>query len=415
MHQPISDRAPLGDYLGEIASNWRVLAGAGLGMAVGLQMFSYITSIFAPFLIKDFGWTRSTFALIGFTMLVTLPTMPIAGRLADRFGAKRMALAGVLLLPAVIWLFSRLQGDFRYYFACSAGVMAVGCLTSPVTYTRLIVERFQRARGLALTIVMSAPALTGILLPPTLTRFMAENGWRLAYEWLALFVLVAGLIAIALIPRDCGGAPVRKVREPSAPRERHFREVLGAPAFWAIFAGVLLTTVHTPLHGSQFVVLLNEQGLDAMAAARMLQVYSLGTLIGRIVCGVALDYYPARYVATISMMLPAFGLALLASPLDVAWAIGFAVFLIGVTVGAEGDLLSFLVGRYFRIEIFGTALGMCYCALYIASLSGVLLNSRLLATYDTFGPFLWLTAGAVLVGSLLFLRLPREAAGRTGE
>lgn len=402
-------------YFGELLQNWRVLLAAGLGMAVGLQMFSYITSIFAPFLIKEFGWARSTFALIGFTMLVTLPTMPIAGRLADRFGAKRMAAIGVALLPLVIWSFSRIDGQFRTYFICSAGVMAVGCLTSPVTYTRLIVEKFDKARGLALTFVMSAPALTGIFVPPFLTGFMADHGWRDAYQVLAAFVLVAGVIAILLIPKGCGDAPPRKVKAASAPRERHFGEVLATPAFWAIFAGVLLTTLHTPLHGSQFVVLLNEQGLDGMAAARMVQVYSLGTLIGRIACGLALDHYSSRIVAALSMVLPAFGLSLLASPFDAAWAIGLAVFLVGVTVGAEGDLLSFLVGRYFRMEIFGTALGLCYCALYIASLSGVMLNSALLRAYDTFAPFLWITAGSVLIGSLLFLRLPEQVAGGRSE
>lgn len=402
-------------YFGELLQNWRVLLAAGLGMAVGLQMFSYITSIFAPFLIKEFGWARSTFALIGFTMLVTLPTMPIAGRLADRFGAKRMAAIGVALLPLVIWSFSRIDGQFRTYFICSAGVMAVGCLTSPVTYTRLIVEKFDKARGLALTFVMSAPALTGIFVPPFLTGFMADHGWRDAYQVLAAFVLVAGVIAILLIPKGCGDAPPRKVKAFSGPRERHFGEVLATPAFWAIFAGVLLTTLHTPLHGSQFVVLLNEQGLDGMAAARMVQVYSLGTLIGRIACGLALDHYSSRIVAALSMVLPAFGLSLLASPFDAAWAIGLAVFLVGVTVGAEGDLLSFLVGRYFRMEIFGTALGLCYCALYIASLSGVMLNSALLRAYDTFAPFLWITAGSVLIGSLLFLRLPEQVAGGRSE
>ena len=397
-------------YLGELAANWRVLLAASLGMAVGIQLFSYITSIFAPFLIKQFGWSRSTFALIGFTMLVTLPTMPFAGRLADRFGARNTALAGVLLLPLVILSYSWLNGDFRYYFVCSAGVLAVGCLTSPVTYTRLVIEKFERARGLALTVVMSAPALMGIIAPPFITGYVTRNGWQAGYHLLAGFVLVAGLVAIALIPRGSGmGAP--KPATAGAPRERHFAEVLTARVFWVLFVAVLLSTIHTPLHGSQFVVMINEQGFDAMAAARMLQVYAGGTLIGRIACGLALDHYPARRVATLSMVLPAFGLALLALPFDSFLVVALAVFLVGVTVGAEGDLLSFLVGRYFRIEVFGTALGLCYAALYIASISGVLLLSRLLARYESFGPFLWLTAGAVLIGALLFLRLPEPQEG----
>lgn len=394
-------------YLGELAANWRVLLAASLGMAVGIQLFSYITSIFAPFLIKQFGWSRSTFAMIGFTMLATLPTMPLAGRLADRFGARNTALAGVLLYPLTILSFTLVDGGFGGFFACSAAVLMVGCLTSPVTYTRLIIERFQRARGLALTIVMSAPALMGIAAPPFITGYVTANGWAAGYRLLALVVLVTGLAAIALIPRGSGSAPVRQAAA-SAPRERHFAEVLGARIFWVLFVAVLLTTIHTPLHGSQFVVMLNEQGLDAMAAARMLQIYAGGTLVGRITCGLALDRFPARLVSAVSMVLPAFGLALLALPLDTVPVVALAVFLVGVTVGAEGDLLSFLVGRYFRIEVFGTALGLCYAALYIASISGVILLSRLLARFDSFGPFLWLTAGAVLVGALLFLRLPAD-------
>ncbi len=403
-----------GNYWGELRANWRVLLAASLGMAVGLSLFSYVTSIFAPFLIKEFHWERAQFARIGYTMLAAILVSPLAGHLVDRFGVRAMALTGVILLPMVLLAYTQQSGSFGYYFACSAGMMIVGSLTGPVTYTRLIIERFSRARGLALTIVMSAPAISGIVFPRLITSFIEANGWKLGYAGLAGMTLVLGLIAIALFPAGSGLAPVRKTMALGAPAGA-FREVLKTPVFWILFIAVFLTTIHTPLHGSQFVLLLKEQGLTSLTAATMLMVYSAGTVIGRIVCGLALDHYPARIVAAISMSLPAAGLALLASPFDSLGVVGLSVLLVGITVGAEGDLLSFLVGRYFRIEIFSRALALCYCGLFAASISGVALVSYMLKTYDSYAPFLWIAAGCVVVGSFLFLRLPAATPPAKGE
>ena len=69
--------------------------------------------------------------------------------------------------------------------------------------------------------------------------------------------------------------------------------MLTARVFWVLFVAVLLSTIHTPLHGSQFVVMLNEQGLDAMGAARIIFLRSLGSsaiLRKRMLLGVTSTY-----------------------------------------------------------------------------------------------------------------------------
>jgi len=110
------------------------------------------------------------------------------------------------------------------------------------------------------------------------------------------------------------------------------------------------------------------------------------------------------------MMLPTFGLLIVASPIDTPLAVGIGLFLIGATVGAEGDLLSFLVSRYFRLEIFSTTLSIAYCAVFVGSASGALVVSRMLKAYNSdYAPFLIVAAISALVGSLLFLLLPKRA------
>jgi len=401
-----------GEYLGELRRNWQVLLATSLGTSVGLQLFSYITSIFGPYLLKEFHWSRGQFALIGLAMFSTLLAMPFAGRLTDRFGVRRMALVGVLLTPLPLLSYSLMQGPFWVYIATSVCQLAIGSLTGPITYTRLIAANFDKARGLALTIVMCAPALLGAVAAPVVTGIVESFGWRLGYRALAAFVLIVGLWAIALIPSGIGDAHARATESGQANSLRKVvAEIRGEKVFWVIFVAMMLCTLPTPLHGSQLNIMLREQNLSATASAMMISVYAVGTIVGRIASGLALDRFAARPVAALSMVLPAFGLLLIASPLDTAFAVGLGLFLVGVTIGAEGDLLSYLVARYFRLDIFSTTLSLAYCAVFIGSASGALILSGLLKRFDSFTPFLLVSAGTVLLGSMMFLLLPRQVTG----
>lgn len=402
-------------YLGELRANWQLLLAASLGTGVGLQLFSYITGVFGPYITREFHWSNSLFALVGLAMLSTLLVMPVTGWLTDRFGVRRMALAGVLLAPLPLIGYSLMQGSFWQFIAASVAQLAIGSLTGPITWNRLVAARFDAARGLALTIVMCAPALLGAVAAPVVTAINEAFGWRTGYRMLAGFVLIAGLIAIALIPRGEAEAASLRPREKGAVA-RTFGEIRHTRAFWVIAGAMVLIAMPTPLHGSQMALLIRAQHLSATAAGYMVSIFALGTLAGRIASGLAFDRFSARRVAVLSMMLPTFGLLLIASPLDTPIAVGAGLFLTGATVGAEGDLLSFLISRYFRLEIFSTTLSLAYCGVFIGSAAGALIASRMLKAYNSdYGPFLVVAAITVLAGSLLFLLLPSARPERMDE
>lgn len=396
-------------YLGELRANARVLFAASMGTGVGLQLFSYITGIFGPYITREFHWSPAQFALVGLAMLSTLFVLPVAGWLTDRFGTRRMALLGVLLSPLPLIAYSLMQGPFWQFICCSVAQLAIGSFTGPVTWTRLIAARFDKARGLALTIVMCAPALIGAFAAPAVTVINETLGWRTGYRLLAGFVLVVGLIAIAMVPEHGADDASLRRREKGA-IARTFGEIRHQRAFWVILIGMMLICLPTPLHGSQLALLIRAQHLSATAAGFMVSIFAIGTMAGRIGSGLAFDRLPARGVAVVSMMLPTFGLLLIASPMDTPLAVGAGLFLVGATVGAEGDLLSFLVSRYFRLEIFSTTLSLAYCGVFIGSASGALVASRMLKAWNMdYNPFLITAAASVLAGSLLFLLLPKAA------
>ena len=394
-------------YFGELRRNVRPLAAASLGVGSGLMLMSYITTIFGPYLVAEFGWSRSQFALIGLSMFTTLASLPFIGRLTDRYGVRTAAVFGTIGIPLCLVGYSLMTGSFAVYFLLSCTILAVGSFTSPVVYTRLVAADFERARGLALTIVTITPAILGAIAAPLVTQINEVYGWRTGYRVLAVFMLVCGITALLLVPSE-SREERQAARERMRPAKTDFGLILRSKPFWIIGLGMLLCLLQTPLHASQMGMMLRDNNLGAEGAAAMISIYGVGTVIGRIACGLALDRFAAPPVAFISMVLPAIGYAVLASPIDTPAAIGFAMLLVGIMVGAEGDLLSFLVARHYNINIFSTTLSLVYFSVYLAGATGSLGISLTLRLADSFAPYLALMVVTSVVGSLLFLLLPKD-------
>lgn len=403
-------------YLGELRQHARPLAAASIGSGTGISLFAYMASVFAPHLVKAFGWSRSEFALVGLTMLASFFVLPIVGRLTDRFGVLRMALIGTIMLPLCLLGFAFQQGPLWNYLIASTGVLALGSFSSTLVYTRLIAENFEKATGLALTIVNCVPAVLAMGMVPGLNWFVEVYGWRAGYVLVAGFTLVAGLFAISLIPRNTGAGrqPPPGVNVPDYPAapethisaRRDYATILKSRTFWLIFAGMFMCLMQTPLHASQMNLMLVDNDISMQTAANIVTVYAFGTVVGRITCGLALDRFPTPLVTTASMVLPSLGFFLLATDLNTVPVITFSMFLVGLTVGAEADLMSFLIARYFKLKIYNTTLGLVFCTTYLAAAFGALGISRTLAIFHSFSPYLYFVSGSIALGSLLFLLLP---------
>jgi len=401
-------------YLGEFRHNIRPLAAASLGAGASLPFLAYTNSVFAPHLIEAFGWSRSQFALIGLTMLVALPLIPFIGRITDLLGVRRVALAGTLLLVPCFIAYSLMQGSFVMFLAVFTAVLAIGSMTSTLTYARLVAENFVRARGLALTVMNCAPAALAIGAVPLLNWSIEKFGWRASYLGLGTFVFIVGLIAVLLIPPrpvvDLGTGSEQAER-PRAARE-DYGAIFGSGIFWLIMIGMFLCMLQTQLHSGQMNIMLLDNGLTPQSASNIVSIYAMGTIAGRIACGLALDRFATRIVTAVSMGLPALGYFLLGTSLDAMTVIIFSMFLIGLSVGAESDLINYLVARYFKMRIFNTTSGLLYTCSFLSSASGALLISLTLRLTDSFAPFLFLVAGTITVGALLFLLLPRQPDGK---
>jgi MFS family permease len=184
--------------------------------------------------------------------------------------------------------------------------------------------------------------------------------------------------------------------------------VARSSVFWIIIVGMFLCMLATPLQSSQLNIMLQDNGLATRTAAWVVSIYAITTIVGRIACGLALDRFATPIVTTLFMIPPALGFFLLATPLDSVSVIAFSMMLVGVAIGAENDLISFLIARYFKLRIFSSTLSLLMGCVFLATATGSLTISAILKTSDSFSPFLYLVSGTVLVGSLIFLLLPKS-------
>jgi sugar phosphate permease len=88
--------------------------------------------------------------------------------------------------------------------------------------------------------------------------------------------------------------------------------------------------------------------------------------------------------------------------------------LLGLSYGAEGDLIGYLVAKTFGVRIYGTVLGIMAASISLGSAMGSVLLSVTLKSTGSYAPFLILTGTLTLAGSTLFLLLPRRP-GQEGD
>lgn len=398
-------------YFREFGIHWPTLTGATLGLALGAALNHYMTNLFAPALLAEFGWDKSQFALVGTLGLATMVVVPFAGRFTDRYGARIAASIGFLVVPLAFLAFSLMRGNIYEFFAITIVLHVFGVLTTTLVFSRVVVERFDLARGMALSTLMSGAPLVGAVVVPLVGEVIESHGWRAGYQVLAAVSAIGGIVAVTLV-----GRRRRDNQEPSAtarpgPAIRITRgEFLGMvrhPAFILIIAGMFFCNFPQVLVSSQLKLVLMESGAPGQFATYLVSLYAVGVVVGRFISGLALDRISPQTVAITALGLPAIGFLILASPLNDAWLLAGAVLLVGLAQGAEGDIGAYLTSRTFDMRHFSLIYSFLIASMGLANAVGSIALSMTLGATERFDLFLLLAAGLTIVGALCFFMTGR--------
>lgn len=390
-------------YIGEFKVNWQTVLATFVGIATGQALSHYTMSLFAPELIKEFGWSKAEFALVSALPIVTAVITPFAGRFTDRFGARISAAIGFAVLSLGFFAMSTLSGNILEFFAIWLGQHVFGVMTTSLVFTKVIVERFDKARGSALSALMMGPPLSGAIVAPILGWFIAEHGWRAGFVALALVSATGGMICIACMRGKSRKTGERiEVTNPRLDRSE-LLAIVRHPTFLLIVGGMFLINIAQPFAASQLKLVVLAKGVPDNIGTWMVSLYAIGVMLGRAIFGLALDRIAANVVAICALSLPAIGFAILASPLAATGPVASGILLIGIAQGAEGDIGGYLVSRHFDLKNYSLIFSFVKSGLDAGGAIGALLLSFTLATTGgSYVPFLILCAVTTVVGALLF-------------
>lgn len=399
----------------EFVAGWRALAAAFLGVACGVAgLYFYTLGVMIKPMQADFGWSRagvSAVLLVG--ALIAAVMAPAVGALVDRLGAWRLAGFSSLSLAAAFWLFSTVTGALTHFVALNAAAAILAAGSSPVVLSRLVVSWFDKARGLALGIALAGIGVSGAIAPAMLGAYVADHGWRAGYQALSLVALLSAplIVVLAYEPSGREAAAVRGPRGSVTSSGMSLQEALRSGVFWhigALFACVALGVGGLIVH---FVPLLTDAGLSPQRAGTVAGLVGVSLIVGRVATGALIDRIFAPRVAAVLFALAAVGCVAL--ELGGVTLAPLAAVAIGLAIGAEIDLVGYLVAKYFGLKAYGAIYGWQYSAFMIGLAVSPLLAGLI---FDHLGSYRYavLGSGALLgLAAVIALRLgPFPAAER---
>ena len=403
----------------KIFYGWKIVGTSIVCYSAAPGQFAVgILGLFVIPLQLEFGWSRADiFLSTTFITLTQAIFTPLLGSLIDKYGSKKVMMPSIFLFGLLLGGIPLFVGDLAdlYLFYGIIGVLSGGAAAVP--YLRLAGAWFVKRRGLAFGLIMSGGGL-GYAYSPPLVQYMIDNyGWRSGYYALAAIVIFLVLPLIQLFihdhPRDlkllADGDTVDADESVVAADEEEktkLGELLRMPLFYQLFATFMLLTFC--LYGlmSNLVPMLLDKGMDTTGAALAASTVGITIIVSRIVIGFLLDKFFAPRVGMVCFLLSAMGTAFLAFGAVGPTAFIAAIFF-GFSVGAELDLLAYLITRYFGISAFGMVYGILFAAFLGGVSIGPVVFGRLFDFYGSYVNILSICSCILVITSISMLFLPK--------
>ena len=307
---------------------------------------------------NQFGWSKA--ALSGprsVSMVEGAITGPLEGFLVDRFGPRKVAASGIVVMGLGFMLFGMMDSYFMFYLSSiviTLGTGFQGLLVLSVTVNNW----FNRKRSIANSLMGMGYSMAGVIGIPALVFIQTHMNWQASAFITAGVIWAIGLPFVLFLkegPETVGDVPDGRILR----QEETGKEVLAEEydftlnqafknrAFWLlVFAsaignlGILAGQTHLFPHLEEGV------GLTRETAALVWTVASISNIPARLLGGYFGDRMPKHIMIGVSMVLMAAATYILAIAETAAMAFVFAV-IFGIGWGMRTPILNAIQGEYF--------------------------------------------------------------------
>ncbi len=386
--------------LAEWRAHWPLTLAAMIGFStIGLQSYGF--GAFAGPVEKAFGWTRAE-TMFGVTVAMFLGIFLniLVGLIIDRFGSRRVAIAGLFVLPGAFALLGTANGTAANWWLLWAAIAIGVVLVQATVWTGPIAARFDKSRGLALAVALSGAPMAAMIQPKLATWLIAQIGWSHGFMALGAIWAAVTLPLTLLYFRD---PPERTQPAASGPALSglSFAQGVRTWAFWGLVISFAAFSFYNMTIATNLMLMLGEKGIAATDAASLFVVMGIVGLGARLGVGFLLDRFPGHVIGMGTQLLPVIAAGLLMQGNPGTAMLLAVVGMFGLATGAEIDVVLYQATRHFGLKAFG------------ALFSGIITFGALFAAI---GPFAagWLHDRTGSYDSLLMLVMGLMAAGALG-
>jgi len=367
----------------------------------------YGLPFFYDFFVKELGWSRQqvTSGNALSKVVVALLFGFLAGFVVDRFGPRRLMLAGIVMAGGALVGLSTvtsLGAFYFFYFFNALGYVCGGPLPNQV----LLSGWFDAARGKAMGIAYLGIGVGGALVPLLAHALTQRLGWRGALQVLGAFMIVVALPAAFMVKE-----PPRVQPGPAAAGPA-LGPALRQPAFYLLAAGSMASigAVGGTIQNLKLYLGL-DRGLAQGEIATTLSLILAGSIVGRLLMGWLADRWPKKRVMLLVYVIVAASIPLMVfaptPPLLKAFA-----FLFGIGLGGDYMIIPLMAAELFGLRVMGRVMGVVLAADGVAEAVMPLAVATLRDHYGSYTRGFLLLVVLAAAGAAAVALLPRQARAR---
>ncbi len=391
----------------KIYYGWFIVLAAFIALMV-LSIHSYGFGVFIDPLTEDFGWDRGPLTLVfSISMLVSSLCGIISGRLSDRYGVKKLMAVGTVLVASGFLLSSQIQNLYHLYM--SYLILGVGASAIYIPSATTVTRWFDKRRGFAVGISLTAIALGMAFIPPLLERSIYLFGWRSTFIMIGVAASSALSVSTLLMKRSPRNDKVEK--DPGNYEKNYtLKEALKTKYFWIIYFMFMFAQFSSMTITVHLVPYSTDIGFSSFYAAATLTAVGVANIFGRILGGWTSDRLGVIKGVAIFFIFQSVAIFLL--PLfSGLTAIYMVALLFGLAYGGWVMIYPVITSRLFGTKHSGAILGALGTVAGLGGAFGPYIAGYL---YDLTGLYdlAFFISGLLMLAafglSLLFIRVYQE-------